>query len=131
MAGLRAAYLGMIRLQKLAKAKAEMELASLGAQVAAIEQENAALFKMHSDRFEGHVGIVPANIIMRRLETNKTRQAQLVERLIAQRQELLKVSRTINTLDRRLLSLEKGLERAQVAVEMDEYISHVLAKHSI
>ena len=45
-------YLGMIRLQKLAKASAEMELSRLGAQADAIEEENTALFRMHSDRFD-------------------------------------------------------------------------------
>jgi chromosome segregation ATPase len=127
----RASYLGTIRLQKLAKARAEMELTRLGGQVAAIEEENAALFKMHNDRFEGNAGIVPAHIIMKRLETNKMRQAQLSERMIAERQELAKISRTIDTLDRRLHSLGRELERVQAAVEMDEYMSHLQAKHSI
>jgi hypothetical protein len=127
----RTSYLGMIRLQKLAKASAEMELSRLGAQAAAIEEENTALFKMHNDRFDGNAGIVPANIIMRRLETNKMRRAQLGERMIEQRQELLRVSRTLEILDRRLYSLGQAMERVQAAVEMDEYIGHLLAKPSI
>lgn len=127
----RASYLGMIRLQKLAKAKAEMKLARLNEQLAAIEEENAALFKMHNDRFEGNAVIVPAHIIMKRLELNKARQAQLAESMIAQRQELLKISRTIDTLDRRLQSLGRELERFRAADEMDEYLSHLQAKHSI
>lgn len=127
----RSSYLGMIRLQKLAKASAEMELSRLGAQAAGIEEENTALFKMHNDRFDGNAGIVPANIIMRRLETNKMRRAQLEERMIEQRQGLLRVSRTLDILDRRLYSLGQAMERVQAADEMDEYIGHSLAKPSI
>lgn len=127
----RTSYLGMIRLQKLAKASAEMELSRLGAQVDAIEEENTALFKMHSDRFDGSAAIVPANIIMRRLETNKMRQAQLRERMIAQRQELLRVSRTLEILDRRLHALGQAMERVEAAAQMDEYIGHLLANDSI
>jgi hypothetical protein len=131
MAKSRASYLGMILLQKLAKARAEMKLARLDGQVVAIDEENAALFKMNNDRFEGSAGIVPASVIMNRLETNKMRQAQLSEAMIAERQELLKVSRTMDTLDRQLHMLGRELERIQAAVEMDEYISHLLARHSI
>jgi hypothetical protein len=127
----RTSYLAMIRLQKLAKASAEMELSRLGAQAGAIEEENTALFRMHSDRFDGSAAIVPASIIMRRLETNKMRQAQLGERMIAQRQELVRVSRTLQILDRRLHALGQVMERCEAAAEMDEYIGHLLAKGSI
>ena len=57
------------------------------------------------------------------------RQAQLGERMIAQRQRnLLKVSRTLDMLDRRLHAFGQVMERFEAAAEMDEYIGHLLAR---
>ncbi len=131
MATSKSAYREMIRLQKLAKAHHEMELSRLAAEVAAIEEENAALFQMNGDRRDGNASFIPAGIITKRLETNKTKLARITETMMAEKRELLKASRTLDTLDQRLRLLERELDRVQAAVEIDEYISHSLAKHSV
>lgn len=128
MAASRSANLELIRLQKLAKLRHEMELADLRAQSVSIELENAGLFEMQEKRFETGAAFVPVDIIMRRLETNKARQARLEEAAIAQRHKWLKVSRTIETLYRKLDELEAALARADAAKELEESMSHVLAK---
>ncbi len=127
MAATRAVYRELIRLQKLTKLRHEMELARLTAQSAAVEAENVALFKMHDSRFGVDVSIVPIDIIMRRLETNKACQARLEGTTIAERRNWLKVSRTIDTLIRKLRKLDEELMRAAAAAELDESISHLLA----
>ena len=119
------AYRELIRLQELAKLRHEMRLADLRAQTAAIEVEDADLFKMHDRRYEADA-IVPNDIIMKRLETNKARRARLEETAMAERYGWLKVSRTIETLHRKLRGLEVALTRADAAAELDESISHLL-----
>lgn len=121
-AGTRASYTGLVRLQKLSKTRTEMEIARLDAEITAIGEENDALFKMQNDSF------VPPDIIIRRLETNRTRQVQLIEQMTRQRQDLLKVSRTLDILNDRLRSHETELQRVEAALEMDEYISQLLGK---
>lgn len=129
--GSRTAYVEMVRLQKLNKAKAEMEIAHLSAQSAAIDEENDALFTMHNDRFEGGAVFVPADIIMKRLETNKARQTQIAERADVLKRELLRTSRTLDTLNNRLHALEKELERVGAEIELEEYMGNLFAKHSV
>lgn len=121
-AGTRASYTGLVRLQKLSKTRTEMEIARLDAEMTAIGEENDALFKMQNDSF------VPPDIIIRRLETNRTRQVQLIEQMTRQRQDLLKVSRTLDILNDRLRSHETELQRVEAALDMDEYISQLLGK---
>lgn len=130
MATSAASYRGLIRLQKLNKAQAEMELSRLNTGMAAIAKENEALFKMQDDRFEPNASFIPADIIIKRLETNRALEGQLADKKLRQAQDLLRSSRTIDILGSRLRSHENQLQRAEAAVEMDEYISHLLAKHT-
>jgi hypothetical protein len=125
--GSRASLQGMIKLQGLTKARHEMELSRLTAQSLAIDEENAALFRMQDDRFETGAGIVPADLIMKRLETNKAKQADLSERMVSEKRDLLMVSRTLDILRDRLHQLERGAERIAAAQEIEEYVIHTIA----
>jgi hypothetical protein len=128
----RTSYLGLIRLQKLAKARHELELSRLNAKQAAIQEENKALFRMQEDRFAvDKTAFVPVHIIMKRLEANKSLQAQLSEQMVEAKRNLLKTSRTLDTLDSRLHDLAKEISRAEVADETDEYMGHLLGRHAI
>lgn len=128
----RTSYLGLIKLQKLAKARCELELSRLIAKQATIEEENDALFTMQEDRFAvGTTAFVPVHIILKRLEANKSLQAQLSEQMVEAKRNLLKTSRTLDTLDSRLRGLAKETSRAEVADEADEYMAHVLGRHAI
>ncbi|RCW82248.1 hypothetical protein [Phyllobacterium bourgognense] len=128
----RTSYLGLIRLQKLAKARHELELSRLNAKQAAIKEENDALFRMQEDRFVvGATAFVPVPIILKRLETNKSLQAQLSEHMVEAKRNLLKASRTLDTLESRLRDLAKTISRAEVADEADEYMGHLLGRHAI
>jgi len=128
----RTSYLGLIRLQKLAKARHELDLSRLNAQQSAIKEENDALFRMQEDRFAVNTtAFVPVHIVMKRLETNKSLQAQLSEQMVEAKRNLLRTSRTLDTLDSRLRGLEKETSRAEVADETDEYMGHLLAKRAI
>ena len=128
----RTSYLGLIRLQKLAKARHELELSRLNAKQAAIQEENDALFRMQEDRFAVDApAFVPVHIIMKRLEANKSLQAQLSEQLVEANRNLLKTSRTLDTLDSRLRGLAKEASRAEVADETDEYMGHLLGRPAI
>ncbi len=128
----RTSYLGLIRLQKLAKARHELELSRLNAKQAAIQEENKALFRMQEDRFAvDTTAFVPVHIIMKRLEANKSLQAQLSEQMVEAKRNLLKASRTLDTLDSRLHDLAKEISRAEVADETDEYMGHLLGGHAI
>lgn len=100
--GSRQSLRGMIKLQRLTKARHEMALARLNAQSAAIAEENTALFRMQNDRFENGAGIVPPDLVMKRLETNKAKQAGLSEQMVREKRDLLAVSRTIDILCGRL-----------------------------
>jgi hypothetical protein len=123
----RTSYLGLIRLQKLAKARHELELSRLNAKQAAIEEENGALFRMQEDRFAADTAaFVPVHIILKRLETNKSLQAQLSDQMVEAKRNLLKTSRTLDTLDGRLRNLAKETSRAEVTDETDEYMAHLL-----
>lgn len=124
--GSRQSLRGMIKLQVLAKARHEMELSRLNAQFGAITEENAALFRMQNDRFENGAGIVPADLIMKRLETNKAKQAGLSERMVREKRDLLAVSRTIDILRGRLRQVEQEMERAASAEEIEEYVIHTI-----
>ncbi len=128
----RTSYLGLIRLQKLAKARHELELSRLNAKQAAIQEENDALFRMQEDRFAVDTpAFVPVHIIMKRLEANKSLQAQLSEQMVEAKRNLLKTSRTLDTLDSRLRGLAKEISRAEVADETDEYMGHLLGRPAI
>lgn len=128
----RTSYLGLIRLQKLAKARHELELSRLNAKQAAIQEENKALFRMQEDRFAvDTTAFVPVHIIMKRLEANKSLQAQLSEQMVEARRNLLKMSQTLDTLDSRLHDLAKEISRAEVADETDEYMGHLLGRPAI
>ena len=128
----RTSYLGLIRLQKLAKARHELELSRLNAKQAAIQEENNALFRMQEDRFAvDTTAFVPVHIIMKRLEANKSLQAQLSEQMVEAKRNLLKTSRTLDTLDSRLHDLAKEISRAEVADETDEYMGHLLGRPAI
>ena len=128
----RTSYLGLIRLQKLAKARHELELSGLNAKQAAIQEENDALFRMQEDRFAvDTTAFVPVHIILKRLETNKSLQAQLSEQMVEAKRNLLKTSRTLDTLDSRLRGLAKETSRAEGADETDEYMGHLLARRAI
>ena len=128
----RTSYLGLIRLQKLAKARHELELSRLNAKQAAIQEENKALFRMQEDRFAvDTTAFVPVHIIMKRLEANKSLQAQLSEQMVEAKRNLLKTSRTLDTLDSRLHDLAKAISRAEVADETDEYMGHLLGRPAI
>lgn len=128
----RTSYLGLIRLQKLAKARHELELSRLNAKQAAIQEENKALFRMQEDRFAvDTTAFVPVHIIMKRLEANKSLQAQLSEQMVEAKRNLLKTSRTLDTLDSRLHDLAKEISRAEVADETDEYMGHLLGRPAI
>ncbi|HMF68978.1 MAG TPA: hypothetical protein VK602_15380, partial [Phyllobacterium sp.] len=110
----------------------ELDLSRLNAQQAAIKEENEALFRMQEDRFAVNTtAFVPVHIIMKRLETNKPLQAQLSEQMVEAKRNLLRTSRTLDTLDSRLRGLEKETSRAEVADETDEYMGHLLAKRAI
>lgn len=128
--GTRSSYPGLIRLQKLNKARHEMELARLNAEANAIGEENAALFKIQNERFQPDASFVPVDIIIKRLENNRARQDRLAEQLVRRKQDLLKVSRTLDILNDRLRAQEHQLQRAEAAMEMDEYISQLLGKAS-
>ncbi len=125
--GSRTSLQAMIKLQGLTKARHEMELSRLTAQFLAIDAENTALFKMQNDRFENGGGIVPADLIMKRLETNKAKQADLSERMTFEKRDLLMVSRTLDILRDRLRQLEQDMERIAAADEIEEYVIHTIA----
>ena len=128
----RTSYLGLIRLQKLAKARHELELSRINAKQAAIQEENDALFRMQEDRFAVDTSaFVPVHIIMKRLEANKSLQAQLSQQMVEAKRNLLKTSRTLDTLDDRLRDLAKEKSRAEVADETDEYMGHLLARRLV
>jgi hypothetical protein len=128
----RTSYLGLIRLQKLAKARHELELSRLNAKQAAIKEENEALFRMQDGRFAvGAPAFVPVHMIMKRLEANKSLQAQLSEQMIEAKRNLLKASRTLDTLDSRLRGLATKTSRADVADEAGEYMGYLLASDAI
>ncbi|EJN06361.1 hypothetical protein [Phyllobacterium sp. YR531] len=128
MAGTRASYRGLIRLQGLKKAKAEMRIATINADVLAIAQEDEALFKMQNDRFESGVNIVSSDIIIKRLEANRIKALGLTGQLAIERQELLKNSRTLDVLNDRLRAYENERQRQELAMEIDEHISQLLGK---
>ncbi|MBA8879823.1 hypothetical protein [Phyllobacterium myrsinacearum] len=125
--GSRTSLQGMIKLQGLTKARHEMELSRLTAQSQAIDEENAALFRMQDDRFESGAGIVPADLIMKRLETNKAKQAHLSGQMVSEKRNLLMVSRTLDILRDRLRQLEQDMERIAAAEEIEEYVIHTIA----
>ncbi|QND50414.1 hypothetical protein HB779_00010 (plasmid) [Phyllobacterium sp. 628] len=125
--GSRASFQAMIKLQLLTKARHEMALSCLVAQSHSVEEENTALFKMQNDRFEGGTGIVPADLIMKRLETNKAKLTQLKERIAAEKRDLLMVSRTVDILQARLRQLENVLERKAAADEIEEFVIHTIS----
>ncbi|SDP79263.1 hypothetical protein [Phyllobacterium sp. OV277] len=125
--GSRGSLQGMIKLQGLTKARHEMQLSRLTAQSVAIDEENTALFKMQNDRFENGGGIVPADLIMKRLETNKAKEADLSERMTFEKRDLLMVSRTLDILRDRLRQLEQDMERIAAADEIEEYVIHTIA----
>lgn len=128
----RTSYLGLIRLQRLAKARHELELSRLNTKQAVIQEENNALFRMQEDRFAvDTTAFVPVHIIMKRLEANKSLQAQLSEQMVEAKRNLLKTSRTLDTLDSRLRDLAKEISRTEVADETDEYMGHLLGRHAI
>ena len=82
---------------------------------------------MQEDRFAvDTAAFVPVHIIMKRLEANKSLQAQLSEQMVEAKRNLLKTSRTLDTLDSRLHDLAKEISRAEVADETDEYMGHLL-----
>jgi DNA repair exonuclease SbcCD ATPase subunit len=118
----------MIKLQALAKARQEMELVRLNARLISIEEENHTLFKMQDERFGGSISFVPVAVIMKRLETNKTLQTQLSQRIALEKQNLLKLSRMLDTLRDRLVTLDKELQRTEAAAEMDECMGHLSGK---
>lgn len=128
MASTRAAYLGLIRLQKLKKARAEMVIAGINSQLLAINEENEALLKMQDRRFDSETNLVPPDIIIRRLEANRLRSMSLNEQVVVERQELLKISRTLDVLNDRLRTYEIDLQRTEATMEIDEYISQLLGK---
>jgi hypothetical protein len=128
----RTSYLGLIRLQKLAKARHELELSRLNAKQAAIKEENEALFRMQDGRFAVDApAFVPVHMIMKRLEANKSLQAQLSEQMIEAKRNLLQTSRTLDTLDSRLRGLATKTSRAEVADEAGEYMGYLLARGAI
>ncbi|MDQ0995684.1 putative coiled-coil protein SlyX [Phyllobacterium ifriqiyense] len=124
----RASYLALIRLQKLAKARSELTIAGLNAQLVAIGDESEALFKMQDDRFKPGADLVPPDLIIRRLETNRMRAIHLTDQMAVQRKNLLKISRTLDVLNDRLRSHESEQQRHHATVEIDEYISQLLGK---
>jgi hypothetical protein len=124
----RASYLALIRLQKLAKAQSEMTIAGLNAQLLAIANESEALFKMQDDRFKSGADLVPPDIIIRRLEANRTRAMHLTDQAAVQRKNLLKISRTLDVVSNRLRSHESEQQRRDTSTEIDEYISQLLGK---
>lgn len=127
----RTDHRNMIRLQKLAKARHEMELSRLNAQFVAVEEENSALFKMQDGQFEGNASFVPVHIIIKRLEANKVLQMQLSADIARETRNLLKVSRMLDILKSRFSAFERALLRKEEALEIDEHVSHLLAKHAI
>ncbi len=127
----RTAHRNMIRLQRLAKARHEMELSRLNAQFAAVEEENSALFKMQDEQFEGKASLVPVHIIIKRLEANKVLQMQLSADIARETRDLLKVSRMLDILNDRLSAFERASLRTEEAMEIDEHVGHLLAKRAI
>ncbi|MHC1551728.1 hypothetical protein [Phyllobacterium sp. K27] len=126
--GKHASYLGLIRLQKLEKTRAEMAIANLNMQVLAIADESEALFKMQDDRFNPGADLVPPDLIIKRLEANRMRASHLADQAAAQRKHLLKISRTLDVLGDRLRSHESEQQRQDASMEIDEYISQLLGK---
>ena len=127
----RTAYRSMIRLQKLARTRHEMELSRLNAQFAVVEEENGTLFKMQDEQFEGNASFVPVHIIIRRLDANKILQTQLSAHIAGETRDLLKVSRMLDILNNRLSAFERASLRTEEAMEIDEHVGHLLAKHAI
>ncbi|PSH68144.1 hypothetical protein CU102_14555 [Phyllobacterium brassicacearum] len=127
----RTAYRSMIRLQKLARTRHEMELSRLNAQFAVMEEENGTLFKMQDEQFEGNASFVPVHIIIRRLDANKILQTQLSAHIAGETRDLLKVSRMLDILNNRLSAFERASLRTEEAMEIDEHVGHLLAKHAI
>lgn len=126
--GKRASYLALIRLQKLAKARSEMVISGLNAQLLAIDDESEALFKMQDNRFKPGADLVPPDIIVRRLDANRIRAIHLTDQVAAQRKNLLKISRTLDVLSDRLRSHDDDQKRQDATIEIDEYISQLLGK---
>lgn len=126
----RSTYRSLIRLQKLARTRHEMQLSRLNAQFASIEEVNSELFRMQDGQFEEHACFVPVELIMKRLEANKTLQAQLSARITSETRDLLKVSRMLDILSGRLDAFEQALLRAEEAMEIDEHVGHLLAKQT-
>jgi hypothetical protein len=128
----RASSLALIRLQKLSKARCELHLSRLNEQYRAREDENEALVKLQDDLFSaGSKVAAPAQIIMKRLETNKALQTRLAEEIIDAKHNLLKAARTLDALGTKLRALEKETARAEVMHQMEEYQGFLLAKSAI
>ncbi|WP_133624546.1 hypothetical protein [Phyllobacterium brassicacearum] len=108
-----------------------MELSRLNAQFAVMEEENGTLFKMQDEQFEGNASFVPVHIIIRRLDANKILQTQLSAHIAGETRDLLKVSRMLDILNNRLSAFERASLRTEEAMEIDEHVGHLLAKHAI
>ena len=121
----------MIRLQRLAKTRHEMGLSRLNTQFARIEEENSALLSMQDGQFEGNASFVPVHLIIKRLEANKILQLQLSEHIARETRDLLRVSRVLDIVNDRLGDFDRASLRAEEAMEIDEHVGHLLAKHAI
>ncbi|MGH7003113.1 MAG: hypothetical protein ACREIP_04125, partial [Alphaproteobacteria bacterium] len=100
MAGTKVAtsHRSLIRLQRLSKARHELELSRLALQMIAIDDENDTLLKMLDDRFGPAASLVPVSIILKRIGTNTMLQTRLAQRIDTKKADLLKTSRTLDLL---------------------------------
>ncbi|MEP7453713.1 hypothetical protein [Phyllobacterium sp. SB3] len=105
-----------------------MAIARINLQLLAIAEENEALFKMQDRRFEPGTNLVPPDIIIKRLEANRLRAVSLSEQVVVTRQELLKISRTLEVLNDKLRSHDIDAQRNEATLEIGEYISQLLGK---
>jgi hypothetical protein len=129
---LRASSLTLIRLQKLTKARCELHLSRLNEQYLAREDENDGLVKLQDDLFSASSKVAaPAQIIMKRLETNKALQTRLGDEIVDAKHDLLKAARTLDALGARLRAIEKEMARAELMYQMEEYQGFLLAKSAI
>lgn len=118
----------LVRLQRVAKARCEMEVAELVARQTAVDDENAYLREMQARRFETGGNLVPESIIVERLDRNSRLSAQLTADLADRKRALLQSSRTLEILEQKVSVETRASERMRDAAAMDEYVASLAGR---
>lgn len=118
----RKRFTRLIELQMLVKARNATVLAGLEADRASLRSEDQSLLEMQNRRFENSTSIVSAEMIVNRLDANSRRKAGLDFSIERERRSMLRHSRVLDILDRRLVDFDRQQERTTLAIDLDEYM---------